>query len=76
MPVAIKDKTYYGTAEVSALVGISRNTLCRWLKEGVLSDAEYRDSRGWRLFTAAQVAIFRTKNTHIIAISQNSQGDG
>lgn len=76
MPVAIKDKTYYRTAEVCRMVGISRNTLYRWLKEGVLSDVEYRDWRGWRLFTAAQVAVIRTKSTHIVAISQNSQGDG
>jgi len=30
--------------------GISRATLFRWLKAGVLSKS-YRDRRGWRLFT-------------------------
>jgi len=34
MPVAIKDKTYYRTAEVYRMVGISRNTVYRWPKEG------------------------------------------
>ena len=74
MPVAIKNKTYYGTAEVCRTVGISRNTVYRCLREGVLSDVEYRDWHGWRLFTVAQVAIIRTKSTHIVAVSQNSQG--
>jgi DNA-binding transcriptional MerR regulator len=30
--------------------GISRATLFRWLKAGLLSKS-YRDRRGWRLFT-------------------------
>lgn len=42
MPVVINNQTYYRTAEVCRIVGISRNTLFRWLKEGVFSDAEGR----------------------------------
>jgi excisionase family DNA binding protein len=72
MPVVIKDKTYYRTAEVCRMVGISRNTLYRWLKEGALSDVEYRDWRGWRLFTVAQVATIRTKTNHVTAINRGS----
>jgi predicted site-specific integrase-resolvase len=48
MPVVINNQTYYRTAEVCRIVGISRNTLFRWLKEGVFSDVEYRDWRDWR----------------------------
>jgi excisionase family DNA binding protein len=70
MPVLIKDRTYYRTAEVCRLVGISRNTLFRWIKEGVLRDIEYRDWRGWRLFTAGQVDTIRAKTSHITAISR------
>jgi predicted site-specific integrase-resolvase len=55
MPVVIDNQTYYRTAEVWGMVGISRNTLFKWLKEGIFSDVEYRDWRGWRLFTPAQV---------------------
>ena len=72
MPVVIKDQTYYRTVEVCRRVGISRNTLFRWLKEGVFSDVEYRDWRGWRLFTAAQVETIRTKTTQVNVISRNS----
>lgn len=72
MPVVINDQTYYRTAEVCRIVGISRNTLFRWLKEGVFSDVEYRDWRGWRLFTAAQLETVRMKTNHVIAISRRS----
>jgi len=72
MPVIINDHTYYRTAEVCRIVGISRNTLFRWLKEGIFSDVEYRDWRGWRLFTAAQLDTIRTKTNHVIAISRRS----
>ena len=32
MPVTMNDQTYYRIAEVCQMVGISRNTLLRWLK--------------------------------------------
>jgi len=72
MPVIINDHTYYRTAEVCQIVGISRITLFRWLKEGVFSDVEYRDWRGWRLFTAAQLETIRMRTNHVIAISRGS----
>jgi DNA-binding transcriptional MerR regulator len=71
MPVVINEQTYYRTAEVCRMVGISRNTLFRWLKEGIFSDVEYRDWRGWRLFTAAQLETIRTKTNHVTAISRS-----
>jgi len=72
MPVVINNHSYYRTAEVCRIVGISRNTLFRWLKEGVFSDVEYRDWRGWRLFTAAQLETVRTKTNHVIATNRRS----
>jgi DNA-binding transcriptional MerR regulator len=71
MSVAINDQTYYRTADVCEMVGISRSTLFRWSKEGIVSDAEYRDWRGWRLFTAAQLETIRTKTNHVTAISRS-----
>jgi excisionase family DNA binding protein len=71
MPVVINGQTYYRTSEVCRVVGISKNTLFRWLKDGVLSDIEYRDWRGWRIFTAAQVERIKAKTNHITAISRN-----
>jgi len=71
MPVVISDQTYYRTAEVCRMVGISRNTLFRWLKEGVFCDVEYRDWRGWRLFTPVQLETVRMKTDRVIAISRS-----
>ncbi len=50
MPVVVNGQTYYRTVEVCRTVGISRNTLFRWLKAGILKQS-YRDRRGWRMFT-------------------------
>jgi predicted site-specific integrase-resolvase len=71
MPVIINDQTYYRTADVCRIVGISRNTLFRWLKEGVFFNVEYRDWRGWRLFTAVQLETIKTKTNQVTAISQS-----
>ena len=72
MPVVINNQTYYRTAEICRIVGMSRNTLFRWLKEGVITDVEYRDWRGWRLFTMAQLETIKAKTNHIIAVNRRS----
>ena len=50
MPREINGQRYYETSEVCQKVGISRPTLFRWLKRGILHRL-HRDRRGWRLFT-------------------------
>jgi excisionase family DNA binding protein len=55
MPVRINDQSYYRTAEVYRILGVSRNTLYRWLQQGFLGQIEHRDRRGWRLFTRDDV---------------------
>jgi DNA-binding transcriptional MerR regulator len=73
MPVTINDQTYYRTNEVCRMVGISKNTLFRWLKNGVFSDEiEYRDWRGWRLFTAAHIESIKAKTSRVHAVSRRS----
>ena len=51
MSVEINGNTYYRTAEVCRIVGISRSTFFRWLREGSFTDVTDVDRRGWRLFT-------------------------
>jgi predicted site-specific integrase-resolvase len=55
MPITISGKTYYRTIEVCRIVGISRNTLFRWFREGTFADVENVDRRGWRLFTEEDI---------------------
>ena len=60
MPVVIEGQTYYRTAEVFRMIGISRNTLYRWLQKDVLGGIEHRDSRGWRLFAPDEIDKLNT----------------
>ena len=50
MPREFNGQRYYETSEVCQKAGISRPTLFRWLKRGILQRL-HRDRRGWRLFT-------------------------
>jgi DNA-binding transcriptional MerR regulator len=50
MPRDINGQRYYTASEVCREVDISRPTLFRWLKRGVLTRL-HRDRRGWRMFT-------------------------
>ena len=70
MPVVIDDQNFYRTAEVCRMIGISRNTLFMWLKEKIIPDVEYRDWRGWRLFTLAQTETIRAKTCHVTVTSR------
>ena len=54
MPVTINGQKYYRTAEVCSLAAISRATLFRWLKNGVLNECR-RDRRGWRLYSESDL---------------------
>ena len=55
MPKEINKTTYYLTSEACEMVGISRGTLFRWIREGIIPDVELKDRNGWRLFTEAEV---------------------
>ena len=70
MPVKIDDQTYYRTAEVYRMLGISRNTLYRWLKKGFLGETEFRDSRGWRLFTQDEINKLSTAINRVIKVDR------
>ena len=65
MSVTVDGQTYYRTAEVCRLVGISRTTLFRWLKDGIFEEAQHRDRRGWRLFTEDELDKLKTEANQI-----------
>jgi len=54
MSITFDGETYYRTAEVCQMAGISKNTLLRWIRDGVFPDAKHRDRRGWRIFTKSE----------------------
>jgi len=61
MPVKIDGKTYYRTNEVCRMVGISRNTFFRWIRDGSFVDVDNVDRRGWRLFSEDDVERLSTE---------------
>lgn len=66
MTVIIDGVTYYRTAEVCRMVGISRNTIFRWLKKDKFSGLNRRDGRGWRLFTQEEIDSIKAAANLII----------
>ena len=61
MPVEIAGQSYYRSGEVCQIIGISKSTLLRWLRDGIVRDHTYRDRRGWRLFTREEVYAFQAE---------------
>ena len=78
MPVTINGQAYYRTAEVCLMVGIGKSTLFRWIKKGIMEDAERRDRRGWRLFTEDEVNRVKTevngiRRNHVAEMTRESE---
>ena len=71
MPVTIDGQEYYRTAEVFKIIGISRNTLYRWLSKGILDGIERRDIRGWRLFTRREIDVLDSIINRITITKEN-----
>lgn len=46
----MNDNKRYTSAEVATLVGIHKDTLLRWLRDGLIPEPT-RDRHGWRMFT-------------------------
>ncbi len=65
MPLKINGEDYYQTAEACRLAGTTRNTFLRWLKKGSYMDVGCRDRRGWRLFSAQDLADLKTEVNRI-----------
>ena len=64
MPIEIDGQTYYRTSESCKKTGISRATLFRWLKAGIL-EKRYKDRRGWRIFTEEDLNKIRAEAQRI-----------
>jgi DNA-binding transcriptional MerR regulator len=64
MPIELNGQTYYRTSEARVKTGISRATLFRWLKAGLLRRS-HRDRRGWRLFTEEDLSKIQAEASRI-----------
>jgi predicted site-specific integrase-resolvase len=64
VPIEIQGKTYYRTSEACNKIGISRATLFRWLKAGIL-EKHYKNHRGWRIFTEEDLTLMHSESVRI-----------
>ncbi len=70
MSLKIDGTTYFKSAEVSKITGVSKSTIHRWIKEGIIPSAMYRDRNGWMMF--AEEDIKRIKDeAHITVVESN-----
>jgi len=60
MPVEIDGKLYYWTLEVCQEMCLSRSTILRWLKSGVIQEP-IRDRRNWRIFSEEELDKIRAE---------------
>jgi predicted site-specific integrase-resolvase len=70
--IEIEGQIYYKTLEACKKTGISRPTLFRWLKLGILKKY-YKNHRGWRLFTEEDLNIIRAE-ARKISVEDSFQG--
>jgi len=47
------------------MVGIGKSTLFRWIRQNTIRDAEYRDRKGWRLFTEEELLHLKWETNRI-----------
>jgi len=73
MPLEINGRIYYRTLETCKKTGISRATLFRWLKAGILKKS-YRDRRGWRIFTEDDLNRIQAEASRIKVVCTSLRG--
>jgi DNA-binding transcriptional MerR regulator len=58
-PTRVKSRPSFSTIEICDFFDISKATLYRWEREGLISMPS-RDWRNWRLYSAANIAEIKT----------------
>jgi predicted site-specific integrase-resolvase len=61
------------TCQAARLIGVSRNTLLRWFREGRVADVA-RDRNGWRFFTTRDVERIRAYAHRLVPPRPRSGG--
>ena len=73
MAVEIAGRRYYRTNEALQMIGISKATWFRWLKEKKVEDVRHKDVRGWRLYTEEDLDRIRTYANTVLVIPVQEQ---
>jgi len=64
VPIEVNGELYYTTAETCEKTGISRATLSRWLRQGILKEL-HKDRKGWRLFTEDDLSKLKAETERV-----------
>jgi DNA-binding transcriptional MerR regulator len=56
MPKLVKGQSHYSAQETAKAAGISKVTLLRWIRKGLVKDAKRRDRNNWRWFSEAELS--------------------
>ena len=70
MPVTIDGQILFTIGEALREAAISRATFFRWVKDGLIPDAQFRDRNGRRVLTAEEVAQLKRFAQRLIAAPQ------
>ena len=70
MPVTIDGQVMFSIGEALREAAISRATFFRWVKDGVIRDAQFRDRNRRRVFTADEVAELKRFAHRLVAAPQ------
>jgi len=73
MPIKLNGQTYYSTAEACRIAGTSKNTFLRWVRNGLFTDVEHRDRRGWRLFTEDDLDRLKAEANRVTRVKKSSK---
>ena len=69
MPLKLDGQTFYNTKEACRLAGANRDTFMRWVRQKKITDVEYRDRNGWRLFTDDDIQRLKARVNHVEKVS-------
>ncbi len=76
MPVQIRGNIYYKSSEVSAFTSVSKSTIHRWIKAGIIPEVARKDRNGWRLFSIDDIARIELEREGGICETTVSEGRG
>jgi len=66
MPATIEGRTVYRIGEALKIAGVSRATYFRWVRQGRMSDTQYRDRNSRRVFTEAELQELERVANHLV----------
>lgn len=58
----MENKKYYTSGECAKALGVTKDTIRRWDKKGILKPTYIVPNTGWRMYTAAQIQNFIEQN--------------